>query len=265
MRKALQEAKVHTSWINPNSAYDEAIDRFVSAILDQHQSRDFLSDLRGLQSRLSHLGIFNSLSETVIKLTAPGVADFYQGTELWDFSLVDPDNRRPVDYERRRTILTELQRRTGEPGVDLAAFGRELVDAKNDGRIKLFTIWRGLHHRRNNPGLFTSGDYEAIDVVGDRSTHIFSFLRRSTSAVALTVVPRLLAKLIDERPPLGPEVWGDSTLRLPTGRASWRNVFTNEVSIGHDIDGRQSLRVADVLRNFPVAILLSDSPPAESG
>ena len=99
MRKALQEAKVHTSWINPNSAYDEAIDQFVTAILDPNQSREFLSDLRTLQSRLSHLGMFNSLSETVVKLTAPGVADFYQGTEIWDFSLVDPDNRRPVDYE----------------------------------------------------------------------------------------------------------------------------------------------------------------------
>ena len=161
MRKALQEAKVHTSWINPNSAYDEAVDRFVAAILDPNQSREFLADLRTLQSRLSHLGMFNSL-ETVIKLTAPGVADFYQGTELWDFSLVDPDNRRPVDYERRRAMLAELKRRSGDPEHDLAAFGRELVDDKNDGRIKIYAIWRGLHLRRDNPGLVTSGEYEAM-------------------------------------------------------------------------------------------------------
>jgi (1->4)-alpha-D-glucan 1-alpha-D-glucosylmutase len=136
------------------------------------------------------------------------------------------------------------------------------VDEKNDGRIKLYSTWRGLHLRRDNPGLFTAGEYEAIDVAGDRAPHIFSFLRRSASAAALTVVPRLLAKVIDERPPLGPEVWGDSTLRLPTGPVSWRNVFTGEVVTAQQIDDRLSLRVADVLRNFPVALLVPDSPPA---
>ena len=203
--------------------------------------------------------MFNSLSETVVKLTAPGVADFYQGTEIWDFSLVDPDNRRPVDYDGRRRMLAELTRRIRESGVDLAKFGRELVDQKNDGRIKMYAIWRGLQIRRDNPGLFTEGDYEAIDVSGSGAPSHFQFSAPLTSAAALTVVPRLLAKLIDEQPPLSPEVWGDTTLRLSTGPVYWRNVFTNEVATARSIDGGLSLRVADVLRNFPVAILLPET------
>src|SRR5262249_3393739 len=99
MEKALHEAKVHTSWINPNADYDKAVQDFLARILDENASRPFLDDFRAFRQRISRLGLFNSLAQTVLRLTAPGVPDTYQGTELWDFSLVDPDNRRPVDYE----------------------------------------------------------------------------------------------------------------------------------------------------------------------
>ena len=109
MMKALHEAKVHTSWINPYEEYDAAVDGFVDRILDESKSRAFLDDLAFLQRRIAHFGYFNSLAQTLLKITLPGVPDTYQGTELWDFSLVDPDNRRPVDFERRVRMLNELK------------------------------------------------------------------------------------------------------------------------------------------------------------
>src|SRR5205823_6510379 len=120
----LQEAKVHTSWINPNTAYDEAVQQYIADILDPDKGRAFLQDLRTFQQRVSHLGMFNSLAQTVLKIAAPGVADFYQGTELWDFSLVDPDNRRPVDFVRRRQLLRELEDGIAAAGPQLGRFAR---------------------------------------------------------------------------------------------------------------------------------------------
>src|SRR5262249_44150303 len=111
MDKAVHEAKVHSSWINPDSAHDDAVRSFVADVLNPEKSREFLDDFQRFQQRISHYGLFNSLSQTLLKITMPGVPDLYQGTELWDFSLVDPDNRRPVDYERRRTMLRELRQR----------------------------------------------------------------------------------------------------------------------------------------------------------
>ncbi len=118
MVKALHEAKVHTSWINPYEAYDEAVRQFVARILNQEQSGPFLQDLRAFQQRVSHFGLLNGLAQTLLKITLPGVPDTYQGTELWDFSRVDPDNRRPVDYVRRRELLRALQVRAAEAGPD---------------------------------------------------------------------------------------------------------------------------------------------------
>src|SRR5262249_29828475 len=140
--KALHEGKVHTSWINPNAEYDQAVQQFVARILDTQASPAFLDDLRGFQRRVRHYGLFNPLAQTLPKLAAPVVPDPYQGTELWDFSLVDPDNRRPVDYERRARLLRELREPAAGPG--LAAFARELTAAKEDGRVKLYVTHRAL-------------------------------------------------------------------------------------------------------------------------
>ena len=146
--KALQEAKVHTSWINPNAGYDEAVQQFVAAILDSAQSGPFLDDFRAFQKRISRVGMINSLSQTLLKITAPGVADFYQGSEVWDFSLVDPDNRRPVDFELRRQMLRNLDTRAETAGGNLVALARELVGSMEDGRIKMWVTSWGLRHRR---------------------------------------------------------------------------------------------------------------------
>src|SRR5207302_5606337 len=148
-----------TSWINPNEAYDDAVRQFVARILDEKQSGLFLSDLRGFQRRVSHFGLLNSLAQTLLKIALPGVPDTYQGTEVWDFSLVDPDNRRPVDYARRREMLRDLQVSVAAAGPRLPELARELTATKEDGRIKLYVTYRSLHCRREQPALFTTGEY----------------------------------------------------------------------------------------------------------
>src|SRR5262249_16274378 len=155
----VHEAKVHSSWINPNPAYNDAVRQFVTHILDEKNSRRFLAHFREFQAKISHYGLFNSLSQTLLKNPAPRVPDFYQGTEPWDFRLVDPENRRRVDYERRRRLLEELRERVRECESErvnaddgahtptrshsLTQLARELVQTKEDGRIKLFVTYRG--------------------------------------------------------------------------------------------------------------------------
>ena len=170
--KALYEAKVHTSWINPNAAYDEAVQAFVARILDPAIAGAFLADVQSFQRRISHYGLLNSLSQTLLRIASPGVPDTYQGTELWDFSLVDPDNRRPVDYARRRQMLRDLQARAELSGDDRRAWVRELIEAKADGRAKLYVTWQALHCRRSHPGLCSTGEYQAAAAMGspDRTT-----------------------------------------------------------------------------------------------
>jgi (1->4)-alpha-D-glucan 1-alpha-D-glucosylmutase len=262
MEKAMHEAKVHTSWINPNPPYDEAMRRFIGVILAEDTGGPFLRDFRAFQRRISHYGLFNSLAQTVLKLAAPGVPDTYQGTEVWDFSLVDPDNRRPVDYEHRRRLLGDLQAWTKSDSSQ-TALARELTETKEDGRIKLYVTWRALHCRRDNPDLFATGEYLPLEVDGTRANHVLAFLRRRGQHCALALVPRLLTRLIEGEPglPLGESVWHDTRLLLPQTKPGirWQNVFTGElVPVAHH-DGQASLAVADLLRHFPVALLLADA------
>ena len=148
MAKAIHEAKVNSSWQNPDPEYDEAIDRFVQAVLDRAGNREFLEDFLPFQRFVSHHGMINSLAQTLLKIALPGVPDTYQGTELWNFSLVDPDNRRPVDYARRAEILRDLIARHGDQADGPARLVRDLVASPGDGQIKLYTMWRGLVCRR---------------------------------------------------------------------------------------------------------------------
>ena len=262
MLKALHEAKVHTSWINPNPAYDEAVQHYVAKILDAQANTAFLDDFRGLQRRLSHLGLFNSLSQTLLKITTPGVPDTYQGTELWDFSLVDPDNRRPVDYAHRHRLLQELQARLAAAGNDRTALAQELLGSKEDGRIKLYVTALALDCRRTHPGLFAAGDYLPVQAKGAQREHIFGFVRRQGDRQALVVVPRLMARLLQDghTAPLGEAVWQDTTLLLPgmTPQRTWRHVFTGEPVRCAAEEGHATLTVAEVLGHFPVALLMAE-------
>jgi (1->4)-alpha-D-glucan 1-alpha-D-glucosylmutase len=261
MLKALHEAKVHTSWINPNPDYDDAVVEFVGRILDEGTSRAFLDDFRAFQARVSHFGLFNSLAQTLLRLAAPGVPDTYQGTEVWNFSLVDPDNRQPVDHGGLRRMLDELRARAVAAGDDLRKLARRLVDTKEDGRIKLYVTDRALNCRREHAGLFSAGEYIPASAAGAKAGHLFAFVRRDSDRCALVAVPRLLTRLAPDitRPPLGEPAWNDTQLVLPAegteaGR-HWRNVFTGEILAATDREGTLSLPAAAVFANFPIALL----------
>jgi (1->4)-alpha-D-glucan 1-alpha-D-glucosylmutase len=243
MEKAMREAKVHTSWTNPNGPYESAVKDFVARVVGEGR---FLADFVPFQRCVAEFGMLNSLSQTLLRLTAPGVPDTYQGTELWDFSLVDPDNRRPVDYERRRQIMEGLER-----GVNAA----DLLESRTTGAVKLYVTRRALQARRDHPGLFTTGEYLPMSVEGAAERgHIFAFARRLGDRWALAVVPRLFTSLVHPgQMPVGPAVWHDTRLALPAG-LRLRNVFTG---VRMTTSARPA-PVAEVLADFPVALLLSE-------
>jgi (1->4)-alpha-D-glucan 1-alpha-D-glucosylmutase len=256
MLKALKEAKQHTSWINPNTEYEAVVDRFVRAILEPGSL--FLDDFRELRERVAHVGLFNSLAQTVLKLTAPGVPDIYQGTELWDFSLVDPDNRRPVDYELRRRLLGELRARIA--AGDLGALADELLAERQDGRIKLYVTHRLLDLRRERPWLFDGGGYLPLRVVGAHTGHACAFARTDGSQELVVVAPVLTATLTRGAlvPPVGEEVWRDTAVVVNGGESGqgYADVFTGARVETTAVRGRAALPLAQALARFPVAALL---------
>jgi (1->4)-alpha-D-glucan 1-alpha-D-glucosylmutase len=261
--KALHEAKVHTSWVNPNAEYDDAIQQFVARILDEGANRAFLQDFCEFQRWVSHYGLFNGLSQALLKITAPGVADTYQGAELWDLSLVDPDNRRPVDYGRRAEMLRDLRERVAAAGNSLAGFARELTLRKEDGRIKLYVTSRGLQCRREHPGLFAAGEYLPAEASGARAEQVFGFARRRGDVWAVVAVPRLLTRLIGPgEVPLGPAAWQDTVLLLPgvDPALKLRNVYTGERLAFAEREGKPCLHLAEVFASFPVALFEAALP-----
>jgi (1->4)-alpha-D-glucan 1-alpha-D-glucosylmutase len=256
LSKALREAKVHTSWLSPDEEYEAAVLRFVDTILDPR--RPFLAAFRPFQQRVAEIGIYNSLAQLVLKTTAPGVPDFYQGTELWDLSLVDPDNRRPVDYQQRRALVAELAAAHGDEG----ALARHLIESRRCGRVKLFTTVRALQARRAGGPLFVSGDYVPLATAGAHGESLFAFARSNGNALAVTCVPRLIARLAGDsgRPPLGAEAWGDTAVRLPDAAAGLTlcDVFTNRRIVPREAADGAALAAADLFADFPVALLVSD-------
>jgi (1->4)-alpha-D-glucan 1-alpha-D-glucosylmutase len=260
MQKAIHEAKVHTSWINPNPTYDRGIEQFISRILDRKKNGKFLADFQAFQQRISHYGFFNSLSQLLLKVASPGVPDVYQGTELWDYSLVDPDNRRPVDYAQRQQVVAQLKTRLAEGPERWPALARELAEARGDGRIKMYTLLQALYCRREHSDLFTTGEYIPVHASGDRDEHICAFLRRHEGQAALVVVPRLLSRICGASElPLGHAVWQEASLFVPALDAPthWRNVFTAEVLSPGDNGQKGRLPLAEVFAHFPVALFLA--------
>ena len=259
MSKALKEAKVHTSWVNPDLAYEGAVRQFVESILDRTKPNLFLDDFLPFQERIAHAGMWNSLAQVVLKITAPGIPDFYQGSELWDFSVVDPDNRRSVDYEIRASMLADLQRARSECGPDPRRLVHTLLAQRTDGRIKLYTIMMALNYRRANRALFQNGEYIPLDSHGSKQDHICAFARLDGEQASVTVVPRLVTSLTGDLQtfPVGPEIWGDTWVIVPSWRAGspYRNLFTGETLSSQTVGERQMLPVAEVLGECPVALL----------
>jgi (1->4)-alpha-D-glucan 1-alpha-D-glucosylmutase len=247
MLKAIKEAKVRTSWTGPDEPYEEAVEAFVRGALDPARSRAFLEDFSAAQGPLEVAGALNSLSQTLLKLTAPGVPDIYQGGELWDLSLVDPDNRRPVDFDARRQLLD------GHASRDAA----DLVADWRSGAIKLSIVAKALHLRAEQPSLFTTGDYTPLIVNGARGQNILAFLRSYATHAAIAIVPLRASALLkgSDRPLVPASAWGDTHLMLDADHAGrqWRNVLTGETV--STADGR--VNIAEALKTFPVALLVA--------
>jgi (1->4)-alpha-D-glucan 1-alpha-D-glucosylmutase len=254
MLKAAREAQVHTSWVNPDPAYEEALQRFVRAALDTSRPNPFLEDLATLREIVAHAGVINALAQQLLKLTAPGVPDVYQGTELWDQSLVDPDNRRPVDYRQRERLLRGLQRR--RPGRRLAA---DLLETKADGRVKLYLSSRALACRTADPDLFARGAYIPLAAEGAAADHVVAFARRDAANEFITVVPRLVVGLTGKElvDPIGPEIWGDTRLLLPDAEPGtrYRDLFTGETIKATASGGGPTLPIAGIFATLPFALL----------
>ena len=252
MHKTMREAKVVTSWLNPSARHEQAMARFVTAILATDNVA-FREDFLEFERRVAHCGLFNSLAQLTIKAGAPGLPDFYQGTELWDFSLVDPDNRRPVDYTQRSKLLEELQGASADDEGRQALVER-LMGSPADDRLKLYATRTLLHVRRAHEAVFQFGSYDPLALEGSRREHAFAFARRYEGREIVVVVPRLIAGLVPDADmaPLGERTWGDTRLQIPgTTAKCYRHAFTGQCQPATNGE----LRLADIFARFPVAVL----------
>jgi (1->4)-alpha-D-glucan 1-alpha-D-glucosylmutase len=248
MQKATKEAKVNNSWTNHRPEYDEAIAKLVEAVLSAPAEDPFHEELRRLHRRVVRVGRVNSIAQQLLKITCPGVPDVYQGTETWDLSLVDPDNRRAVDYEARARMLEEIRELSAK---DLA---------ENDPRVKLFVTHRALGARRASPELFREGEYVPLDIVGPRARNVVAFARMRGQDVAIVVAPRLVAGILGDK-----NAWKDTFVTLPEeveARVEGRTLtdaFSGLSRRTMHREGGCALPVAELFGEFPVALLLPGS------
>jgi len=255
LQKALREAKVHSSWINPNSDYEAAATQFVRAVLAPDNSK-FRADFDAFQRTIAWFGSLNSLAQVVLKYTVPGVPDSYQGNELWDFSLVDPDNRRPVNYAQCRAALktiTAIDAPTDALPGRLAA----LFDTPQDDLIKLFITWKTLTWRRDYADLFRDGDYLPLQCRGAHAAHLCAFARRHQEQTLVVVVPRLCCTLMRGTLalPTGPAVWADTCIELPVPGIRWENAYTNAEVRAVPNGSDSFLHAAELFATLPFALL----------
>jgi (1->4)-alpha-D-glucan 1-alpha-D-glucosylmutase len=240
MVKALREAKIHTSWLNSNAQYENAVIQFLNQILRDHS---FLDDFLPFQKKLAYYGFYNTLSQTLLKITCPGVPDFYQGSELWNLSMVDPDNRLPIDYQKRKNFLEEVSKSASPEG---------LLENYPTGKAKLYLIIRALQVRRRLKALFEQGTYVPLNIEGELSEHIFAFMRVLGGNFVVVVVPRFLVGLLEPQSEWGID-WKDTEVKLPSDAPTkWKEAFTD--SSIDVVSGR--LPVGEVLGGFPVALLV---------
>ena len=262
MLKAAREAKEHTSWANQNSEYENSISTFVRSILDRSSENSFLADFSDFHRYIASIGVFNGLSQCLLKMTSPGVPDIYQGNEIWNFALVDPDNRQPVDYEQSASFLERLRSSEERPDSPLDLV-RSLQKQPASPELKLFVTWKVLRARREDPELFRRGTYLPLKLSGKNSGHIVAFARVHADRSAVVAVPRLCATLLGERfaSVCDHDLWDDARIELPNVRAAcYHSVFTGEcLPVGtHQGETSSFFSVKEIIRNFPVALLLSE-------
>jgi (1->4)-alpha-D-glucan 1-alpha-D-glucosylmutase len=265
--KALREAKRHTSWLNPYEEYDQAVAGFIRTILADPNSA-LWSDLDKFVRSIADAGFVNSLAQTLVKMCVPGVPDFYQGVEFWDFNLVDPDNRRPVDFAAREKALAQLAPRA-KKGVE--ALAAELLAAWPDERIKMFVIWRALQLRKTRREL-VSGSYEPLKTDGPRKGNLCAFARSEAGSWTVCIVPRLVYEAwhcrprFEKTPPTAAPIWRlgawwqETIVQLPAA-APQRLVHAltgAQLETRKDAEGGRQIDAGDVLASFPVALLTGE-------
>jgi (1->4)-alpha-D-glucan 1-alpha-D-glucosylmutase len=267
MDKATHEAKLHTSWINPAAEYDAAVRDFTAAALMNHPKNRFLAEFRIFHEQIVNWGLFNALSQLLLKLTSSGIPDIYQGQELWNFSLVDPDNRRPVDFALRRSLLRQLKEDVGPDEESLHSVARELASNPRDPRLKLFVTWRTLQFRRLHADLFTHGEYIPLTVTGTSAKHVCAFARRYSPTaeknpqIVLVAAPRWIAQLMKSAseivpalPPLGAAMWRDTQIDMKDfSDFSAIHLYTGQAYSVKDA----RLLAADIFAEFPLAVLVN--------
>ncbi len=257
MEKALREAKVNTSWINPNAEYESAFHSFLDTLLDRSVSKPFLDDFTPFQARIATAGIFNSLSQTLLKIASPGLPDFFQGTEVWNFSLADPDNRRSVNYHQLQTLLARLRAAESENPASLV---ERLVAEPTDGSLKLYVTRAALRFRRENRAVFAKGSYLPLRSTGDRHKHLVAFARSFRETTVVVMAGRFFAQLeAQARLPVGLETWGNAEVvlrkQLPVG--PYRDIFTGRTVTPTRRNGNLVLPVPDAFAHLPIALLVS--------
>jgi (1->4)-alpha-D-glucan 1-alpha-D-glucosylmutase len=253
--KAAKEAKTETNWLSPNEGHESALRRFVSSVVTAPVNDPFIADFLRLHKEIAFLGACNSCSQLLLKMSAPGIPDFYQGNELWNFCLTDPDNRQPVDFRRRITSLENLKSQGAEPPISCI---EDLLNDWPSGRLKLHLTTRVLNFRRSHPALFSSGSYLPLSTIGTHPRSVFAFARHFEGQWLIVAVPRLLRKVIRVgASPLG-KIWGATALEIPADMPClWQNVLTNE-QIGLSLnDASPAIPIAQLFRHLPFAVLVN--------
>ena len=259
--KAVREAKVHTRWSQPNETHENAVRNFIFRALNREHNSEFCSDFGEFQKRTALYGMLNGLGQVLLKTACPGVTDIYQGSEFWDFRLVDPDNRDPIDFAKRISLFQGL-RSSQESGSDRT---EHLLAFWCDSRVKLHVLSRALAARRENPALFLDGDYRPLEPSGTHHAHIVAFARTHNGKWAIAVVPRCAASI--GAPVIGPEradFWLQSSLNLPDNApAKWVNILAGKNS--RTISAKDArLRIGDVFESFPLALLVPSADVSPS-
>jgi (1->4)-alpha-D-glucan 1-alpha-D-glucosylmutase len=250
MIKAVREAKVHTAWLKPDETYESGFLRFIERVLEDAKDNHFLQDFNQFHRKVAYYGMLNSLSQTLLKATCPGLPDYYQGTELWDLTLVDPDNRRPVDFSLRARYLTELRDGMLRNRDGLLS---EILNQFHDGRIKLFVMYVSLGVRLTHREVFRSGSYIPLGIRGVHRNHLVAFARHEGGSWVITIATRRFVSLVPAgEHPIG-EVWGDTVIDLPGEAPSeWIEGFT-----GRTFRSDSSLSMSEICSQLPIALLTS--------
>ena len=257
--KANREAMVHTRWTRPNEDHERTVTSFLKAILKPGSGNLFLEDFLSFQKKIAEYGMLNGLAQALIKMTSPGVPDFYQGCDLWDLRLVDPDNRGPVNFNHREALLAEIEKGSAK---DPLSFSRELLENWRDGRIKLYLIWKILNLRRKHPRVFLDGEFLPVKIAGKRESNVVGYARHAGNDWIMAAVPRWLARAkASLTSPRIQAFWSGSNIVLPEkAPQSWSNVLTGETVDAKRPHGPRQLPLSEIFGNFPVAVLAGRNP-----